>query len=100
VDSRLDRNYDMGELNDMSTLAYKCINRLSRKRPSMRDVVQALSRIAKENHSKKRHSRQFLPITIEEGSADNEYLGPQNAISGSEHRREDSMDSLSDLPDV
>lgn len=98
VDSRLDGNYDMDELNDMSTLAYKCINKLSRKRPSMRDVVQALSRIAKENHNKERHSRQFLPITIQEGSTDHENLDPQKSIS--EHRREDSIDSLSDLPDV
>ncbi|XP_020241184.1 calcium/calmodulin-regulated receptor-like kinase 1 [Asparagus officinalis] len=98
VDSRLEGNYDINELDGMANLAYKCVNKLSRKRPSMRDVVQALSVIAKENHSKKRQSRQFLQITIEEGSTDNEHLGTLNSIP--KHQREDSMDSLSDLPDV
>nr|BAV91470.1 protein kinase superfamily protein [Freesia alba] len=98
VDPRLDGNYDMDELHDISTLAYKCINRMSRKRPSMRDVVQALSRIVKERHSRKRRSRQFLSITIEEESTDHDNGGAQTSMS--DHQREESIDSLSDLPDV
>lgn len=100
VDPRLQGNYDIDELNDMATLAYKCIKRVSRKRPSMRGVVQSLSKIAKADLIKKRHSRQFLPTTIEEELEKNVELGSQNSISDTDHRREDSMDSLSDLPDV
>ncbi|KAJ6805226.1 calcium/calmodulin-regulated receptor-like kinase 1 [Iris pallida] len=98
VDSRIDGNCDMDELHDMATLAYKCINRISRKRPNMRDVVQALSRIVKERQNKKRRSRQFLPITIKEESTDHENVGPQTSIS--DDHRQDSFDSFSDLPDV
>ncbi|KAJ6792863.1 calcium/calmodulin-regulated receptor-like kinase 1 [Iris pallida] len=90
ADARLDGSYDTNELHDMARLAYRCINRMSRKRPSMRDAVQALSRIVKGRHSKKRRrSRQFFPVTIEDGSTDRQ-----------SHRRQDSFDSLSDLPDV
>ncbi|PKA66528.1 putative leucine-rich repeat receptor-like serine/threonine-protein kinase [Apostasia shenzhenica] len=45
VDSKLDGVYDAEEVNQVSTLAYKCINRSSSERPSMRDVVQALSSV-------------------------------------------------------
>ncbi|KAJ6837655.1 calcium/calmodulin-regulated receptor-like kinase 1 [Iris pallida] len=88
ADSRLDGNYDMDELHDMARLAYKCINPVSRKRPSMRDVVQALSLIVK-----KRPSPHFIALTIEEGSSD-----PPICIS--DHHRQDSSDDSSDLPDV
>ncbi|KAJ0984451.1 hypothetical protein J5N97_002807 [Dioscorea zingiberensis] len=98
ADSRLDGFYDVEEVNDIASLAYKCINRISRKRPSMRDVVQALTRILKARHNKKHQFRKFLATTVEEGSADLEPSDNQTSIS--EHHREDSIDSFSDLPDV
>ncbi|KAJ0960904.1 hypothetical protein J5N97_001202 [Dioscorea zingiberensis] len=95
---RLDGFYDVEEVNDIASLAYKCINRISRKRPSMRDVVQALTRILKARHNKKHQFRKFLATTVEEGLADLEPSDNQTSIS--EHHREDSIDSFSDLPDV
>ncbi|WOL03431.1 hypothetical protein Cni_G12151 [Canna indica] len=86
ADPRLDGVFDTAEVNDVAALAYKCINRLSKKRPSMRDVVQALSQILKTRH-RKHHTRK--------SAADEESLS-----SVSEHHREESIGSLSDLPDV
>ncbi|RRT77018.1 hypothetical protein BHE74_00009676 [Ensete ventricosum] len=97
ADPRLDGVFDISELNDVAILAYKCINRLSKKRPSMRVVVQALSQILKTSH-KKHHSRRWLPITVEEESLDIEPSEHQSSVSG--HQREESIDSVSDLPDV
>ena len=45
----------MEELNDMSAVAYRCVSRVSRKRPAMRDVVQALTRVLKRSRSRKHH---------------------------------------------
>ena len=55
----------MQELNDIAALAYKCTNHLSRKRPSMRDIVHILSRILKLKQSRKRHM-QSVSATGEE----------------------------------
>ena len=52
TDPRLQGNYDVQQLNSMSALAYDCINPDSRERPSMRDIVLALS-----NYQKRRSSR-------------------------------------------
>lgn len=65
MDSHLNGNFDVQELNDVAALAYKCINHLSRKRPSMTDIVQALSRILKLKHNRKRH-KQSISHTEEE----------------------------------
>ncbi|URE01698.1 Protein tyrosine kinase [Musa troglodytarum] len=97
ADPRLDGVFDISELNDVAALAYKCINRFSKKRPSMRIVVQALSQILKTSH-RKHHSRRWLPITVEEESLDIEPSEHQSSVSG--HQREESIDSVSDLPDV
>ncbi|CAL9103549.1 unnamed protein product [Musa acuminata var. zebrina] len=97
ADPWLDGVFDISELNDVAALAYKCINRLSKKRPSMRVVVQALSQILKTSH-RKHHSRRWLPITVEEESLDIELSEHQSSVSG--HQREESIDSVSDLPDV
>ncbi|KAG1365378.1 calcium/calmodulin-regulated receptor-like kinase 1 [Cocos nucifera] len=94
ADSRLDGIFDVQELNKVAALAYKCISRISRKRPSMRDLVQALTYIIKARHSKKHRGKQSLPITVEEESTDQE---PSDLR---EHHRGESIDSLSDLPDV
>ncbi|XP_077220630.1 calcium/calmodulin-regulated receptor-like kinase 1 isoform X2 [Tasmannia lanceolata] len=117
VDSRLDGNYNLLELNEMAALAYKCINHSSKKRASMRDIVQALSRIMKLCHSRKHH-KQSLPVTPEEVSVDIDRWDIQipitvlrrkesvdidqldGQIPNTVHRREESTDSTSDLPEV
>lgn len=95
ADSRLDGNFDERELNDMAALAYKCVNRAPRKRPSMRDIVQVLSHILKTRHNNKRHHKRSpsevaISISINIGQSDR-----QNSMN-SEHRRVDSMDSAPD----
>ncbi|XXG83082.1 hypothetical protein AAC387_Pa10g0924 [Persea americana] len=45
VDSRLEDEYDIQELNGMADLAYRCINSSPINRPSMKDIVQELSQI-------------------------------------------------------
>ncbi|XP_042407186.1 calcium/calmodulin-regulated receptor-like kinase 1 isoform X2 [Zingiber officinale] len=97
VDPRLDGVFHIAEVNDVAALAYKCINRLSRKRPSMRDAVQALSQILKTRH-RKHHTRRSLPLTEEEDSVDMEASEHQSIVS--EHHRDESIGSASDLPDV
>ncbi|KAF3777536.1 Calcium/calmodulin-regulated receptor-like kinase 1 [Nymphaea thermarum] len=52
VDPRIDRTYDTEELNGMAMLAYKCMNRLPRRRPAMGEIVQALSRIHRPRQSR------------------------------------------------
>ncbi|XP_020102649.1 calcium/calmodulin-regulated receptor-like kinase 1 [Ananas comosus] len=98
VDSRLDGAFDVEELNDIAAVAYKCVSRISRKRPSMRDVVQALSRIVKLRHSRKSNSRRLLSTVVDDESTDLEAYDHQSTAP--EHRREESIDSISDLPDV
>ncbi|KAK7814632.1 calcium/calmodulin-regulated receptor-like kinase 1, partial [Quercus suber] len=90
VDSHLEGKFDVQELNEVATLAYKCINRAPRKRPSMRDVVQVLSRIVKLRHNRKHH-KNSLSATADEVSIDVDQLETRSPIS--EHRREESMDS-------
>ncbi|XP_050888449.1 calcium/calmodulin-regulated receptor-like kinase 1 [Lathyrus oleraceus] len=54
VDPQLNENYDVNKLNDMASLAFKCVSGVSKTRPSMRTVVQALSKLYKKpkrNHS-------------------------------------------------
>lgn len=82
----------------MAALAYKCVNRVSRKRPSMRDVVQALSRIVKMSRSRMHHSKKFSV----EGSGDLDARSEaQSSISeNTNHQRSESVDSVSDLPEV
>lgn len=98
MDSRLDGAFDVEELNDIAAVAYKCVSRISRKRPSMRDVVQALSRIVKLRHSRKSNSRRLLSTVVDDESTDLEAYDHQSTAP--EHRREESIDSISDLPDV
>ncbi|KAI6690492.1 hypothetical protein NL676_027320 [Syzygium grande] len=65
VDSGLEGKFDLQELNDVAALAYKCINRVPRRRPSMRDIVQVLSRILKLRHSRKHHRKSLSAATDE-----------------------------------
>lgn len=97
TDSHLDGKFDVQELNDMAALAYKCIDRTARKRPSMRDIVQALSRIIKLRHSRK-HQRQSLPITAEEVSIDVDQS--ETPSRDASHQREESVDSTTDPRDI
>ncbi|KAL5976087.1 Calcium/calmodulin-regulated receptor-like kinase 1 [Asimina triloba] len=90
ADSRLDGKYDVQELNEMASLAYKCISPGARKRPPMRDIVQTLSRIIKRRHNRK-HQKPTLPVTMEEVTIDVEQLEVPAPMS--EHRREDSIDA-------
>ncbi|RVW94688.1 Calcium/calmodulin-regulated receptor-like kinase 1 [Vitis vinifera] len=97
VDSRLDGKFDTQELNDMAALAYKCINRVPKKRPSMRDIVQVLSRIPKMRHSRKHHT-QSLSSTANDIAIDVDQ--PDSHTPVSEHKREESMDSTADTFEV
>ncbi|KAI8010990.1 Calcium/calmodulin-regulated receptor-like kinase 1 [Camellia lanceoleosa] len=87
VDSRLDGKFDVQELNDMAALAYKCVNRAPRKRPSMRDIVQMLSRIPKLRHNKKQHKHSFstMPDAVN--------IDVDQRSTMSEHQRVESVDS-------
>ncbi|XVF77669.1 hypothetical protein PTKIN_Ptkin14bG0065600 [Pterospermum kingtungense] len=92
VDSRLDGKYDAQELNEVAALAYKCVNRVSKKRPSMRDIVQVLTRILKTRRSTKH--QKSLSATTDEVSVDLEQGEARIPIT--EHRRAESMDSAAD----
>lgn len=96
VDSRLDGKFDIKELNDMAALAYKCINRIPKKRPSMRDIVQALLRIVKLRNNRKSHKR-VLSATEEEVVIDIDQQ-TEHQLSISEHQRQTS--DVSSLPEV
>ena len=89
----------MEELNDMAAAAYKCVSRVSRKRPSMRDVVQALIRVVKHSHSSRNHhGRRLPPGRTDDESVDLEASEDQSSASG--HQRQESVGSVSELPDV
>ncbi|KAJ4843816.1 Calcium/calmodulin-regulated receptor-like kinase 1 [Turnera subulata] len=100
VDSRLDGKFDVQEVNEVAALAYKCIHRAPKKRPSMRDIVQVLTRICKLRHIKKHHKKSFS-ATGDEVSIDidqTEIKTPVSEVS-EHHRRGESMDSA-DTADV
>lgn len=98
ADSRLEGAFDVEELNDMAAMAYRCVSRVSRKRPAMRDVVQALIRVAKHSQSKKHHNRRPPPGRADDESVDLEASEVQSSLSG--HQRQESVGSVSDLADV
>lgn len=92
VDSRLDGKFDVQELNEVATFAYKCINRVPKKRPSMRDVVQVLTRILKLRHNRRHHHRKSLSATADEVSIDLDQPEIKTPVSEC-HRRDESLDS-------
>ncbi|MED6135149.1 hypothetical protein PIB30_043506 [Stylosanthes scabra] len=55
VDSKLNAKYDVHKLNNMASLAFKCVNKVSKSRPTTREIVQALSLLCKKN--RRNHSR-------------------------------------------
>ncbi|KAK8545686.1 hypothetical protein V6N13_066959 [Hibiscus sabdariffa] len=93
ADSRLDGKYDVHELNEVAALAYKCVDRVPKKRPSMRDIVQVLIRILKTRHIKK-HQKSLSVATRDEVSVDIEQ--GETKIPITVHRRDESMDSAAD----
>ncbi|XP_062170272.1 calcium/calmodulin-regulated receptor-like kinase 1 [Alnus glutinosa] len=97
ADSRLEGKFDVEELNEVAALAYKCVNSIPRKRPSMRDIVQVLSRILKSRHNKKHHNKSLSSIP-DEVSIDVDH--PETKTPISEHQREESMDSTADTFEV
>lgn len=108
VDSRLDGLFDIEQLNDVAALAYKCINRLSKKRPAMRDIVQALCGTINVKQSKNTLARELLntddevaiemPLhQTETNIAITELRRQESQNSISSHRRQDSQTSISEL---
>ncbi|KAH9626791.1 hypothetical protein KSS87_001950 [Heliosperma pusillum] len=91
VDSRLEGSFDVVELNEVAALAYKCINRIPKKRPSMRDIVQVLTRILKSRRSRKPFETS-LTATPEDVTIDINEAGVQTPVR--ELRRQDSIDSV------
>ncbi|KAE8677288.1 Kinase superfamily protein isoform 4 [Hibiscus syriacus] len=90
ADSQLDGKFDVHELNDVATLAYKCVNRVPKKRPSMRDIVQELMRILKTRHVKK-HRKSLSGAIMDDVSVDLEQGETKFPITV--HRRDESVDS-------
>lgn len=99
VDSRLDGTFDLQEVNEVAAFAYKCISRAPRKRPSMRDIVQVLTRVVKVRHCRKRQKNSPSPspppppppvIVVEE--SDGELTG-QGSLRSENHRRDNSVDT-------
>ncbi|KAL3508556.1 hypothetical protein ACH5RR_027957 [Cinchona calisaya] len=97
VDSRLDGKFDLQELNDVAALAYKCVDRAPKKRPSMRDIVQVLSRIIKMRNQKKHHKKS-LSGTGDEVTINIDQTDHRSPISG--HQRMESVDSTADSCEV
>lgn len=90
ADSCLDGKFDAQELNEVAALGYKCINRMPKKRPSMRDIVQVLTRILKSRHNKKHHHKSLSAMT-DEVTVDVDQ--PETKTQMPEHRREESVES-------
>ncbi|KAH1032626.1 hypothetical protein J1N35_044800 [Gossypium stocksii] len=93
ADSRLDGKFDVQELNEVAALAYRCVNRVPKKRPSMRDIVQVLTRILKTRHIKK-HQMSLSVATAGEVSVDLDQ--GETKIPITVHQRDESVDSATD----
>ncbi|XAR56628.1 Non-specific serine/threonine protein kinase [Bertholletia excelsa] len=94
LDSRLDGKFDVQELNDVAALAYKCVNRVPRKRPSMRDIVQVLSRVLKLRHERKQH-KHSVSVTADEVTIDLDQSDRRSPIAA--HQRMESVESTDTL---
>ncbi|XP_061348545.1 calcium/calmodulin-regulated receptor-like kinase 1 [Gastrolobium bilobum] len=95
VDSRLEGNFDVQELNEVAAIAYKCINRAPRKRPYMRDIVQVLTSILKSRHHRHYHHKNSLSSIADEVCID-----PNQPETKIPHQREESIDSAADTYEV
>ncbi|KAF5948763.1 hypothetical protein HYC85_014720 [Camellia sinensis] len=94
VDSRLDGKFDVQELNDVAALAYKCVNRAPRKRPSMRDIVQVLTKLRRNG----KHHQHSLSAMTDEVTVDVDQ--PYHRSPMSEHQQVESLDSTADTCEV
>ncbi|KAL9268811.1 Calcium/calmodulin-regulated receptor-like kinase 1-like protein, partial [Drosera capensis] len=90
MDPRLEGKFDQQELNEVATLAYRCVICSPKKRPLMSYAVQTLSLVLKSRY-KRKHLRRALTATPEEVTIDVDEGEAQTPIS--EHRRDESMDS-------
>ncbi|MCL7025352.1 hypothetical protein MKW94_006056 [Papaver nudicaule] len=108
VDSRLDGRFDTEQLNDVAALAYKCVNRLSKKRPAMRDIVQALCGAINVKQRKNTLARglsntddevviEMPSHQTETNTAITELKRQESQNSTSSHRRQDSQTSINEL---
>ncbi|GAA0144842.1 hypothetical protein LIER_05180 [Lithospermum erythrorhizon] len=97
VDSNLDGKFAGQELNDVAELAYKCVNRAPRKRPSMRDIVQVLSRIIKSRHNRRQKND---PLTTTHEDVVIKIDSTEDPSRLSQHRRVESVESAADSCDV
>ncbi|RDX86045.1 Calcium/calmodulin-regulated receptor-like kinase 1, partial [Mucuna pruriens] len=77
----------------VAALAYKCINRAPNKRPSMRDIVQVLTRILKSRQHGNHH-KDSLSAT-DEVFIDADQLDTK--IFATDHRRQESMDTAGEF---
>ncbi|CAI8618071.1 unnamed protein product [Vicia faba] len=86
VDPQLNGNYDVNKLNDMASLAFKCVNGVSKTRPSTRNAVQALSKLYKKP---KRNPSRASSIALSEVSVEVEQPGSRDfsSIEGSQELR-------------
>lgn len=103
ADPRLDGKFNSDELSDVAALAHKCVNHTARRRPSMRDVVQVLSKVVKSRHSTKHPNDSYAStprsdrviINIEQVG----HLGPVK-MPQRQHQGVESADSLADSVDT
>ncbi|CAA0816244.1 Protein kinase superfamily protein [Striga hermonthica] len=97
-DPRLEGNFNVEEFNEVAALAHKCVNRLPRRRPSMRDIVQVLSRILSHRHKRRPHKEDSTTPRADEVIINMGQL--EHRSSFSEHRRVESVDSMADSVDI
>lgn len=98
VDPRLDGKFEADELNEVAALAHICVNRIPRRRPSMRDIVQVLSRIHKPRHSRKHQNDSSNHRADDEVIVNIDQLEHRSPTP--EHRRVESLDSIADSVDT
>ncbi|XP_050368762.1 calcium/calmodulin-regulated receptor-like kinase 1 [Argentina anserina] len=97
VDCRLNGNFDVQELNEVAALAYKCVSPSPKKRSSMRDIVQVLSRMLKVRYNRKHLVKSLSSLTDEDTIDVNQ---PETKVQMAEHKRDESMDSIADTYDL
>ncbi|XP_047945124.1 calcium/calmodulin-regulated receptor-like kinase 1 [Salvia hispanica] len=97
ADPRLDGRVDVEELNEVAALAHKCVNPTAKKRPSMRDIVQELSKIHKSRHVRRKQKESRTP-RADSVIVNMEQLDRRSPTS--QHQRVESLDSTADSIDV
>lgn len=98
ADPRLDGRVDVEELNEVASLAHKCVNPAAKKRPSMRDIVQELSKIHKSRHVRRKQKESRTPRAADSVIVNMEQVDRRSPTS--QHQRVESLDSTADSIDV